>query len=40
MHLCLFSDFSHKHFVTYSQSVPKEHPALLNYYRGEASGHL
>ena len=25
MHLALFSDFSHKHFVTYSQSVPKEH---------------
>jgi hypothetical protein len=25
MHLRLFSDFSHKHFVTYSQSVPKEH---------------
>ena len=22
MHLRLFSDFSHKHFVTYSQSVP------------------
>jgi hypothetical protein len=25
MHLRLFSDFSHKHFVTYSQSVLKEH---------------
>ncbi len=25
MHLRLFSDFSHKHFVTYSQYVPKEH---------------
>ena len=30
MHPRLFSDFSHKHFVTYSQSVPKEHRALLN----------
>ncbi len=26
----LFSDFFHKHFVIYSQSVPKEHRALLN----------
>jgi hypothetical protein len=25
MHLRLFSDFSHKHFVIYSQSVPKQH---------------
>ena len=24
MHLRLFSDFSHKHFVTYSQSLPKD----------------
>jgi hypothetical protein len=30
MHLRLFSDFSHKHFVTYSQSVPREHRAPLN----------
>ena len=30
MHLRLFSDFSHKHFVTYSRSVPKVHRALLN----------
>ncbi len=29
MHLRLFSDFSHKHFVTYSRSVPKERRALL-----------
>ena len=26
----LFSDFSHKHFVTYSQSAPTENRALLN----------
>ena len=30
MHLRLCSDFSHKHFVTYSQSVPKEHHAFLD----------
>ena len=30
--LSLFSDFSHKPFVTYSQSVLKEHRALLDAY--------
>ena len=40
MHFRLFSDFSHKHFVTYSQSVPKERRALLGGQLGLAAYRL
>ena len=31
MHLRLFSDFSHKYFVTYSQSLPKDARLAVTY---------
>ena len=41
MHLRMFSDLSHKHFVTYSQSLPKTRLAVTYpHHRETAVGRL